>query len=66
MKILRRAKVEAVTFGEGQYVRVQATGLGKMEPGAGSAQVYFSALADLAPKPGQEIEIMVEWDAPGS
>ncbi len=64
MKIIRKAKVEAVTLGEGPFVRVQAVGTGPMDAGQNAAQLYFSVLADLAPTPGQLIEFLVEWEAP--
>ncbi len=67
MKIIRKAKVEAVTLGEGPFVRVQAVGMGPLDhPGATATQVYFSTQADLAPKPGQLIEFLLEWEAPGA
>lgn len=64
MKILRKAKVEAVTLGEGPYVRVQALGMGARGAGAAAEQLYFSVAADQAPKPGQLIEFWLEWDGP--
>lgn len=66
MKIIRKAKVEAVTVGEGSYVRVAAVSLGPMEKGADATGFYFSVLAAEAPKPGQAIEFMLEWEAPSS
>ncbi len=64
--IIRKAKVESLTVGEGPYLRVQAVSVGPMEPGAGIAQIYFSTVAAQAPKPGQLIEFMIEWEAPGA
>ncbi len=66
MKIIRKAKVEAVTRGETDYVRVQAIGTGPMDSGQTAAQLYFSISTDLAPKPGQLIEFLIEWEAPSA
>lgn len=66
MKIIRKVKVEAITFGQGPYVRVQAQGPGPTENWSNADQLYFSVPADQAPAPGQAIEFLVEWEAPGS